>query len=352
MATLSLGTTLTLSELIRRETPDGKLAQLIDVIAQENRILEDITWIECNNGTYHEDVRTVTEPAGTERAYSQGVPAEAGVTETIIEPTCMLNGISEVDRALLKHSPDEAAARLQEDQFFLRGMTKTLVSRLFDGDRSTYPRRINGINTRSDYNTLTGTTGQVFDNVSIVDSSKTCADASVFTSIYFVQWGQKRINCTYPRNDPMGGGELPIKMEDFGLNIITDASGASPARKYPAWQTWFGADFGLFIHDYRCIKRIVNIATSSINDTTYLGFHEEPMIEAYNQLEYNGQGAVIYCNRTVLTQAQKRANEKGNAFFSMDTEGEGPFARPVTRFMGIEMKRVDQISNAQADVTT
>jgi hypothetical protein len=75
------------------------------------------------------------------------------------------------------------------------------------------------------------------------------------------------------------------------------------------------------------------------------------MIDAYNDLEYNGKGCVILCNRTVLAQAQKRANEKGNAFFTMDTEGEGPFARPVTRFMGIPMERVDQITNTQSQVS-
>lgn len=344
MATLALGTDLTLMELIRREDPDGTLAQLVDVINQENRILEDITWLECNNGTYHEDTITASEPAGEERAYDQGVGKEAGVTEKVTEPTCMLNGISEVDAAKYQHSTDQAACRLQEDAFFLRGMTKTLVSRLFDGDRSTYPRRINGINTRSQYSDLANTT-TVFDN-----AGGNCADASTFTSIYCIQWGYKMVNCVYPRNDPQGGGELPIKMEDFGKNIVSQPS-TSQAKKYPAWQTWFGCDFGLFIHDYRCIKRVVNIATTGINGTDYFSFSEDPLIDLYNQLEYNGMGAVFYCNRTVLAQAQKRANEKGNAFFETNVEGEGPFAHPVTRFMGIEFKRVDQITNTQEDVT-
>lgn len=344
MPTLALGTNLTLIELMRREDPDGSLAQLVDIIAQENRILEDITWIECNNGTYHEDTLTASEPAGSERAYDEGVAKEAGVTETLIEPTCMLNGLSEVDAAKLKHSPDEGAARLQEDGFFLRGMTKTLVSRLFDGDRSTYPRRINGINTRTQYDDLANTT-TVFDN-----AGGNASSTSNKTSIYCIQWGFKMVNCIYPRNDPQGGGEMPIKMEDFGKSIINQ-SGTSETKKFPAWQTWFGCDFGLFIHDYRCIKRVVNISTTNIDGVDDFAFSEDPLIDLFNQLEYNGQGAVFYCNRTVLAQAQKRANEKGNAFFETNVEGEGPFARPVTRFMGIQFKRVDQIGNTQAYVT-
>ena len=345
MATLSLGSDLTIAELARREDPDGKLAQLVDVLSQENKILEDITWIECNNGTYHEDTRTAVEPTGEERAYDQGVSKEAGITEKVTEPTCMLNGISEVDVSKIKHSPDQGAARLQEDGFFLRGMTKTLVSRLFDGSRATDQRRINGINSRTDYNTLQTTETRVFDN-----AGGNCADAATFTSIYIIQWGYKKVNLIYPRNDPNGGGELPIKMEDFGKSIINQ-SGTSETKKYPAWQTWFGADFGMFINDPRCIKRIANIATSSIDGVNYFGFHENALIDAVTQLEYNGEGAVMYVNRTIYAQMWKRANEKGNAFFTQDAN-EGPFGMPVIRFQGIPIKRVDQITNTQADVTT
>lgn len=354
MATLGLGTDLTVAELIRREDPDGKLAQLVDMLTQENRILEDITWLECNNGTYHEDTRTVGEPTGQERTYDEGVTKEAGRTEKVLEPTCMLNGISEVDVKKIQHhvarGSTPAEARMMEDGFFLRGMTKTLVSRLFDGNRTTDPRRINGINTRSDYNTLQtyGSETRVFDN-----AGGDCADASVFTSMYIIQWGFKKVECIYPRNDPQGGGILPIKMEDYGKSIITQASDTSGSKKYPAWQTWFSADFGLFIFDPRCIKRVCNIAVGTAADNAhYFTFDENALSDAVQELEYGGQGAVIYCNKAVLKQAQRRANDKGTANFTMDSEGEGPFAHPVVRYQGIPMKRVDQITNTQANVTT
>ena len=347
MAALDLGANLTLMELIRRETPDGKLADLVDVISQENRILEDITWIECNNGTYHEDTITATEPTGQERAYDEGVTKEAGTTEKVIEPTCMLNGVSEVDEAKLLHSPNPEGARTQEDGFFLRGMTKTFVSRLFDGNRGTDNRRINGINTRSLYANLqtAGSETVVFDN-----AGGNASATSNKTSIYCIQWGTKKVNCIYPRNDSHGGGILPIKMEDFGRSIINQ-SGTSETKKYVAHQTWFGNDFGLFIHDWRCIKRLCNISTTNIDDVDDFGFHENGLIDLYSQLEYNGEGAVFYCNRTIMAQIMKRANEKGNAYYTMDNEGEGPFAHKVVRFWGIPIKRVDQITNTQAYVT-
>ena len=342
MADNELGSSLTIAEMRRRETPDGKLADIIDVLNQENHILDYITWIECNNGDYHEDKRSVSEPTGQTRTYDQGVSGEAGVTEVVLEPTQEIASISEVDNKKYKRSADPDGYRMQEDTFFIRGMTKTFVSKLFDGSRATDQRDINGINNRADYNSLSD--DNVYDNA----GGNASATANK-TSVYFMQFGAKRINCIYPRGEE-GGGSLPIKMTDFGLSVI-DQVGTSQAKKYPAWQTWFDVSFGLFIHDPRCIKRIVNISTSNIDGVDDFAWHEDSMIDVYNQLEYNGEGCVIFCNRTVLTQAHKRANEKGNAYFTTQTEGEGPFARPVTRFMGIPMARVDQITNTQAYVT-
>jgi len=343
MASLAAGSALTLIELKRRETPDGAMADLIDMISEENHILEYMTWIECNNGTYYEDTQTVSEPSGQTRSLDEGVTKEAGVTQKITEGVEMMASISEVDERKYSLSPSPDAFRLQEDGFFLRGMTKTMVGRIFDGSKSTDLRQIVGINNRSDYNTLSS--DYVFDNA----GGNASATANK-TSVYFVQFGSKMVNMIYPRNNPNGGGSLPIKMKDFGLSII-DQAGTSQTKKYPALQTWFSVDFGLFIHDPRCIKRICNISTSNIDGVDDIAWSEDPMIDAYNQLEHNGANTVIYCNRTVLAQAQKRANEKGNAYFSTNMEGEGPFAKPVTRFMGIPMVRVDQITNTQSTVS-
>lgn len=339
---VALGTTFTLAEMIRRESPAGELARIVNVLSQVNAIGQDSTWVPCNNGTYHEDTRRASEPSGGERAYNQGVTSEAGVTEKVTEPTCMFCGLSEVDAKIFQHSPNPIQARADEDAFFLDGLFKQHVSRLFDGSNAADPLQIDGINNRSDYNALSS--DYVYDT-----AGGSCADDTVFTSIYIIQWGYKKVNLIYPRNDPNRGGALPIKREDYGKDLITDSDNSS--AKFPAYRTWFEVDFGLFIHDPRCIKRICNIATSSIDGATYYSFDEDVMIDAYNDLEYGGEGAVIYCNRTVKAQMQKRANEKGNASFTQAVEGEGPFAKPVLRWWGIPVREVAQITNTQADVT-
>jgi hypothetical protein len=341
MAELALGTHLTLAELVRREDPNGRLADIVNTLSQVNAIIPDATWMQCNNGTYHEDTRRASEPAGAERAYDMGVTKEAGVTEKVTEPTCMLDGLSEVDAAKIRHTPDPAGARSQEDAFFLDGMTKTLASRMFSGNRATNPLQITGIDNRADYDALA-------DDYTYDNAGGNASATVNKTSIYIIQWGAKMVNMIYPRNDAPAGGAVPVRMDDYGKQMISEST---TGRKYPAYQTWFEIHFGLFIHDPRCVKRIVNISTSNIDGVDDFGFDEDVLIDAYNDLEYNGKGAVIYCNRTVFAQIQKRANDKGNANYSQEMSGDGAFAKKVISFWGIPVREVAQIANTGAKIT-
>ena len=346
MATQAAGTNISQAEMTRRETPDGRLANLIDVISETNAIIDDADFIEANNGNYHEETRVASEPTGQERAYNQGIAGEAGVTEKVIEPSSMIDGLSEIDAAQLRHAPDPLGFRDQEDRIYLRGMAKTFASRLFDGNRSTNNLQINGINNRADYNVLSSP--YTYDN-----GEGDTADASTFTSIYAIQWGPRMVQLFHPRNDAIGGdaANRGISLTDYGRSIIQDANAS--ALKYPAFQTWLELHFGLFIFDPRKIRRIVNIATATNNGTTFKSFHEDHMIDLHADAVADGgtEGMVFYCNATVFAQIDKRANEKGNASFATNMEGEGPFAKPVTRWNGIPIRLVAQITSTQADIT-
>jgi len=340
-----MGSDMTLSEMVRREDPDGSLAPLIDVISKENPILLDAKVTECNQGTSHKATRVATKPSGAERGYNSGIATEAGVTETHIEPTCMLDGLSEIDNALLKHSPDMLAARLQEDQLFLSGMEDTRSNRLFNddsgsvtvGNRGIYPLRINGFPFRADYNTLSS--AHVFDNAN--------GNASVTAnkmSIWLVQWGAHKVNLTFPRNDAFAGGEFGVKMEDFGKKIITDDAG----KKYPAWRTWFETHFGLFIWDPRCVKRIVNISNTSIDGVDDFSFNEDFLIKAYMSMKYQRQGITIYAPESVLTQMWIRGKDKSNTNFRNDKD---QFGQMVTFFNNAPIRQLDALGTTEATIT-
>jgi len=339
MGALNLVENLTTAEQARRTDPKGNLADLIDVLSKEHGILQVATSIPCNNGRFHEDKAVASKPAGSWRGFGEGVKREAGSSEPIVEGTSNLNGLSEIDVDQLESGPGAPLAqRLQEDGLFLSGMGNTLATCIFSGNKATNPKQFTGINNRADYNTV--------DSDMVYDMADGAASATLNkTSMYIIQFGPKMVNLIYPDGQGPNGSKYGIKMKDYGDYITTDDAG----NKYPVYGTWFGAHYGLFVHDYRCIKRIVNISTTNIDNVDDFSFDEEVLFDALGDLEHNGAGAHIVCNRKLWTQIRKAANSKSNAFFH-ESKGEGPFAKEVLSLDGIPIHREDTITNTQAKV--
>jgi len=338
MATLGTGS-FTLAELIKRENPDGSMAELIDVISKTTPLANEGYWEGCNNRTYHEATRVASKPTGTERAYGMGVAPHGAATEKVTEPTCMLADMLIVDADMIAN--EGGAGKLnQEESLFVSGMIETVAGRLLTGDRSNYGMQINGINNRADYNALSS--DYVYDNAG-GDASATANK----TSIYIIQYGPKMVSLIAPSGD----NSKTIKRTPFPVQLVDDP--ATSTRKFPAYQTWFQIQFGLFIYDPRCIKRIVNISTSNIDGVDDFGFDENLLSDAICDLEYGGRGAVIYVNRTVMKQMTRRANEKGNTLFQMEKGANSafPMAGTILSCNGIPIHREDSITDDGAEIS-
>jgi len=343
MATLTLTSQATLMELAQAEH-NAKLMPIVNVLSEVNEILLDAQWAECNNRTTHKGLRASTEPTGTERQYNQGIDPEFATTTPFDEPTCMLDGLSKVDAALLRHSPDGLAERLQRDKMYMRGMSKTFANRLIYGDRGTYPDRINGITVREGYNELSD--AYTYDN-----AGGNASATENKMSIIIVGWGPGKVRLIYPRNDAPGGSKvldpdvvgLGIRVKDFGLDLVTDAND----KEYPGYRTWLEIHFGLMIEDPRYIRRIVNISRTNIDGIDDFSFNEDYLIDAFNDMP-DWDGCAIYVPRAVRGQIWKRVKDKGNVYF---TPGKDVFGRPQAQFMEIPIRLVDQMSGSEAEVT-
>jgi hypothetical protein len=343
MATLALGSSVSLAELNRRENPDGTVADLIDAISTDNTgFFADALWIGCNNGTFHEGTRVASKPTGAVRNFNEGYPIEAGVTEKVIEPTEKLGTWSQIDVGLVEEAPNPAQFRMTEEALFLSGIMETHISHFFDSNRGTSPKQINGINNRADYNTLSS--AQVYDNADGAASA-----TANKTSLYVIQWGDKMVNMIFPRSGKTGSGNFPVKRTSLPMQAVADPLDSTKQLK--VYNTEFEINFGIFIHDVRMVFRLANISTSNIDGSDDFSFNEKWLIQIFNQLRNGGKGAAIYVNRTLASQFMERANDKGNANWNATMEGDGPFARPVTRFWGIPVRVIDAITNDQATVT-
>lgn len=352
----TLGTNkLTASELIRREMPDGSLADRIDLLATSQELLNYLTWIPCNNGNSHEDKQVVARPTPAERAYNQGFPIGASRTQTVTEPTCMLGLFTEVDAIqLAQQSPGGNAAGVlaQEEQTTLGSIVSTLFNRLFNGDRGTYPLEINGLVKRSYWKTLAqtytvgnGTRKYIYDN-----AAGNCAAGSVHSSIWIIRPGPRSFSLIYPQFGRQSGsaGNAPVKRTTYPEHLINDPNDSS--KRIPVIDVLQEMDFGLFIHDPREIKRICNIYMSTSPDgSTKVEFNEEVLMEATNEMSER-TGAFIAVSRAMRFAMRKRANRSGSLWVAQ-IEGEGPWAKEVLRFDGMPIIPVDELSNTEAYVT-
>ncbi len=343
------------SELIRREMPDGSLAERIDILSTSKELLNYLTWIPCNNGNYHEDKQVVAKPTPAERAYGQGFPVGASVTDTVVEPTCMLGSFVNVDYIQLQQqSPggNSAGVLNDEEQTHIDSDISTLITRLFTGDRGTYANQINGLTKRTNWSSLgqtytkaSGTRKYIYDN-----AAGNCASGSVHGSIWILQFGPKMVNLIYPQHGAQGGvGNTPVKRTPFTPQVVNDSNDSS--KKLVELNVLIEMDFGLFIHDPRCIKRICNIYMSTSPDgSTKVEFNEEVLMEATNELEYGGANAIICCSNAMAYQMRKRANQSGS-LWTQQTEGEGPWARPILRFDGHPIVKVDELTDTEARIS-
>jgi len=141
---------------------------------------------------------------------------------------------------------------------------------------------------------------------------------------------------------------MGVVHENLGEQTI-EASGTYAAPQLmQALVSHFKLHAGLVVRDDRCIRRIPGFKTSmvkgvtySFHDTTHPGHHK--LIEALNALPYNGVGAKIYCNKTIKTQMDILAIDKGNVMYSIENWS----GRPITTFRGVPVRRVDAIKNAE-----
>ena len=100
MATLSTGQ-LTLADYSKRLGPDGKIEPVAELLSQQNRMFDDIVYMEANQTTSHVvAVRTGLPPVYW-RQYNAGVPLGKSTTAQITEPIAMLEGRSHIDSKLL-----------------------------------------------------------------------------------------------------------------------------------------------------------------------------------------------------------------------------------------------------------
>ncbi|MGD0961576.1 MAG: major capsid protein [Methylomonas sp.] len=342
MTTVALANNfLTLADWAKMQDPDGRVAVIANLLSQTNEVLEDAIFMEGNLPTGHRVTVATGLPPVYWRSYNKGIPPSKAATAQIDEQIGMLEAYAVVDKDLALLANDLGAFRLQEDQMFLESMNQIQAQTLFYGNPANDPRQFMGFRTR--YNNTAAGNAQ-----NILDAGGT---GTGLTSVWLVVWGENTVFCPFPK-----GSQAGLIHEDMGEVTTWDDNN----NRYQAYQTHYQWKNGLVVKDWRYVVRIANLVpadlvsltnTQATTAATQLLWLMSRALDRIPNL--NAGRACFYMNRTVFSALRLAALQKSNYALSIE-EAMSQFGYPQrwTKFMGVPLRKVDQIVNTESQVTT
>lgn len=333
MATLSVKNP-TLADLAKVTDPDGKIADVVEILNETNEILLDMTWLEGNLTTGHRTSIRSGLPTPTWRKLYGGVQPTKSRAVQVTDNCGMMEDYAEVDKALVDMAGDGAAAfRLQEDRPHIEGMNQEFASTLFYGDEATAPEEFTGLAPR--FNSLSAENG---DN--IINGGGSGSDNA---SIWLIVWGPNTCHGIIPKGSSAG-----IQQRDLGEVTVENADGNN--GRMQAYRTHYRWDCGLSVRDWRYVVRIANIDRSLLtNDISTGADLNDLMHQAWSEIPNLGMGrACWYMDKQILGFLRRQtSNAVKNSSLSIDNVG----GTMQTSWGGIPIRRCDALRTNEATVS-
>lgn len=329
MATLAANNP-TLLDVAKRTDPDGSIATIVELLAQTNDVLQDMTFVEGNLPTGNKTTVRTGLPTPTWRKLYGGVQPTKATTAQVTDSCGMLEAYAEIDKALADLNGNTAAFRLSEDAAHIEGMSQEMASTLFYGNEGSEPEAFTGLAPRFNSKSASNSTN-------IIDAGGTGSDN---TSIWLCVWGPQTGFGIYPK-----GSKAGLQMTDKGQVTIENVDGAG--GRMEGYRTHYRHDMGLTIRDWRYFVRIPNIDVSDLDTVANTKNLINWMIQASERIPSFGKGrACWYVNRTIREKLRIGILEKTANNLSWETvEG-----KRVMTFDDIPVRRTDALVNNEARV--
>lgn len=309
---------LTMAESAKRMN-NGMLVEISELLEETNDILDDLQFVEASNITTHRSTQRTSLAKGDWRQYNQGVGNALTSTRQIDEDVASLEIYSEVDVDLAKQSGNPKAFRKSEDVGITEGFGQQMAETIIYGNRADNPAAITGFAPRLNEHS----------NPSVFNAGGTTGG---LTSIYIVQHGTRKYHAFYPR-----GSQLGMSIRDLGEVTVHDEDNG----KFQAYRTHFAWKFGHMIRDPKCVVRLANVPV--VTDFDAMAQWERQLIEILNYMPQRGAGAVIYCNKDIMTQFDIKAMDKSNVQYRSSEV----FGREVTMFRTNPIRLVEAILSTE-----
>lgn len=318
----------TLLDLAKTLDPDGKTADIVEILNEVNDVLDDMSWQEGNLPTGHRTTIRTGLPTPTWRKLYGGVQPTKARNAQVTDSCGMLEDYAEVDKALADLNGNTASFRLTENRAHIEGISQEIATTLFYGDEDSTPEKFTGLSAR--YNDLTAENA---DN--IINAGGAGSDN---TSIWLCVWGPSTGFGIIPK-----GSKAGIQMTDKGQVTVENVDGAG--GRMEAYRTHYRMDAGLTIRDWRYFVRIANIDVSDLDTLANTKNLITWMIQASERIPHLGRGrACWYVNRRIREKLRLGITEK----IANNLTWESVSGKRVMTFDDIPVKRCDALLNTES----
>jgi len=339
----ALGTKLvTLADVAKSK--NKQIGKVAEVLVEENPMLNDIPYMEMNEGTIHkEDIRSAL-PAVYYRKANQAIPASKTTVEERSFTAAHFESKSQIDAAVAKRGGMDRIAynRWNQAQGHIQAHAIEHANLTIYGSPVSSNRKTAGL--FDIYSTL-ATTEET--SKQIIDGGGTGSDNM---SILLINWGERSIFGVYPSGTQAGLKRTDRSAGNKEVQIAAlDSDGA--AGSFWGYEEQFEIDHGLVVKDYRQASRIANIDLSLLQSGVGAADLIDLMISSYYKIHnpQNGKG-VFYVNRTIEAFLHKQALTKVGAGAGLNFDNfEG---KKILTFLGIPVRRSDALLNTESQVTT
>jgi hypothetical protein len=322
------GSNQTLVDLAKRQDPNGKIADIIEVLSMTNDHLTDMVFVQGNLPTGHRSTTRTSLPGVGWRRLNEGTSPTKSTTAQADEQCAMMEAWSQCDKKIADLSDDVGAYRISESAAFLEAMGQEHASTLWYGNAATAPEEFTGFAPR--YNSLSGTNAQ-----NIINMGGTGSDNS---SIWLVCWGENSVHGIYPKGSTAG-----LMHEDKG--VVTSEVSGTLIDVYRDKYTW---DTGLVVRDWRYVVRIANIDISALTTESSAADLYRGLIKATHRLPAMNGKCAFYMNRTVHQFLDIQSRDAVQVGGGLTYENVG--GKPVMSFRGIPLRRSDSLIETEAAV--
>jgi hypothetical protein len=322
----------TLLDLAKASDPDGKIANIVEILNLTNEVLLDMVWQEGNLPTGNKTTTRTGIPAPTWRKMYGGVQPNKATNVQITDTTGMLEAYGEVDKALADLNGNTEAFRASEDRAHIEGMNQQAATTIFYGNEGIAPETFTGFSPR-----FNSKSAQNAEN--IVDGGGT---GSTNYSMWLVVWGPNTVHGIIPK-----GSQAGLQTKDLGETTAENIDGnQGRAQIYRTHYRW---DMGLTVRDWRYVVRIPNIDRTLLTKDYSTGADLADLLSQAIELIPNmGMGQpVIYVNRAIRSIFRRQlVNKIKTSVLTMEQVG----GQHWMSFDGIPVRRVDALNVDEARV--